>query len=461
MFSAATSAAEVSHDDQPTAPMAELGVLSADFSFAAVGDLLQVRPIVPMQDQSFKEVQSILQSADATFGNGEMPLLDLDVFDGYPAAENGGSNAFGSIAVAHDWREMGLSLISRANNHVEDWGVTGMEVTNTALREAGLVYAGSGANEAAARRAHFLETSKGRVALAAVTTNFTKMQPAGSPLGEVKGRPGTSVLRATPYVLVEQAAIDSMKKFYGSMAYRPGETQPEPRDQVTINGDIYRAGTHAGIEYEADKADQAAVLQAVREGKQAANFLVFSVHSHEAASGIENDLPLADFVGQLAHSAIDAGADVVVGHGPHQLGGIEIYHGRPIFYSLGDFIFQLDLLEAIYPEAWAGLKLDPKRVTSVEFMRELERRHFADDKFWQSAIAVSLYKHGKLAEIRIYPLVLGMLESASRRGVPRLASPDVGRNIIGRISESSKPYNTTIAFEHGIGVIRIHGTDAK
>ena len=43
---------------------------------------------------------------------------------------------------------------------------------------------------------------------------------------------------------------------------------------------------------------------------------------------------------QIAHAAIDAGADVVIGHGPHQPLAIEVYRGRPIFYGLGNFAFK-------------------------------------------------------------------------------------------------------------------------
>ena len=47
----------------------------------------------------------------------------------------------------------------------------------------------------------------------------------------------------------------------------------------------------------------------------------------------------ADFLPLLFHKAIDAGADVVIRHGPHELNGIEIYKGKPIFYSLGSLFF--------------------------------------------------------------------------------------------------------------------------
>src|SRR5579883_3466537 len=46
-----------------------------------------------------------------------------------------------------------------------------------------------------------------------------------------------------------------------------------------------------------------------------------------------------DYMAETAHAAIDAGADVVVGHGPHYSLPVEVYRGRPIFYGLGSFSF--------------------------------------------------------------------------------------------------------------------------
>jgi poly-gamma-glutamate capsule biosynthesis protein CapA/YwtB (metallophosphatase superfamily) len=45
------------------------------------------------------------------------------------------------------------------------------------------------------------------------------------------------------------------------------------------------------------------------------------------------------YMKEIAHAAIDAGADIVVGHGPHYSLAIEVYKGRPIFYGLGSFSF--------------------------------------------------------------------------------------------------------------------------
>jgi poly-gamma-glutamate capsule biosynthesis protein CapA/YwtB (metallophosphatase superfamily) len=46
-----------------------------------------------------------------------------------------------------------------------------------------------------------------------------------------------------------------------------------------------------------------------------------------------------DYQVEIAHAAIDAGADVVMGHGPHYACAVEMYRGKPIFYGLGSFSF--------------------------------------------------------------------------------------------------------------------------
>lgn len=66
---------------------------------------------------------------------------------------------------------------------------------------------------------------------------------------------------------------------------------------------------------------------------------------------------------------IDASADVVVGHGPHVLRGIEVYKGRPIFYSLANFIFENDLVELQPADSYELLGLDGDSLPSDYFSR--------------------------------------------------------------------------------------------
>lgn len=66
---------------------------------------------------------------------------------------------------------------------------------------------------------------------------------------------------------------------------------------------------------------------------------------------------------------IDAGAGVVVGHGPHILRGIEVYKGRPIFYSLANFIFENDLVELQPADSYELLGLEGDSLPSDYFSR--------------------------------------------------------------------------------------------
>jgi hypothetical protein len=423
------------------------------FTFAAVGDLLEVRPIMPLRDPGFLAVDRIVKSADVAFGNGEMPLIDVSAPGIYPQAENGGSNIYGVPAVAADWRAQGFTMVSRANNHSTDWGVAGMNMTDDYLDKARVMHAGTGRDEAAARAVRFLETPWGRIGLAATTSTFEGNEPAGAPLGDVPGRPGASVIRTVQTLLVDRATLDGLKRYYGDPAYHEDDTVGA--DTITVLGQPYAVGPKPGIRFEMDPHDLAQILRGVRQGSAASNFLVFSVHCHDSASGIDNDVPQGDFMRILAHDVIDAGADAFVGHGPHQLGGIEIYKGKPIFYSLGNYIFQLDLAENVMPELWPARKLDPSKATDAELMGAFLQHYFASPKWWQSVVAVSTYRNGNVATIRLYPLDLGVNRPQHSRGIPVLAPPGEADTILNHMAELSAAFGTHIEIEKGVGVIHV------
>ena len=55
--------------------------------------------------------------------------------------------------------------------------------------------------------------------------------------------------------------------------------------------------------------------------------------------GVEESFNIPASQTEFAHKLIDAGADVILGHHPHQFQGIEIYKGKPVIYSMGNFLF--------------------------------------------------------------------------------------------------------------------------
>ena len=79
---------------------------------------------------------------------------------------------------------------------------------------------------------------------------------------------------------------------------------------------------------------------------------------------------------------------------------------------------------------------------------------FGGDVWYQSVVTTSRFEKGRLAEIRLHPIDLGYTARGADRGVPRLASPEVGRTILERLQRLSQPFGTRIAIEQGVGVIR-------
>ncbi|MEM9683254.1 MAG: CapA family protein, partial [Pseudomonadota bacterium] len=81
--------------------------------------------------------------------------------------------------------------------------------------------------------------------------------------------------------------------------------------------------------------------------RKRADFVVASNHW-----GLEQDVLAYQRV--IAHAAIDAGADLVMGHGPHVPLPVEIYNDKPIFYGLGSFSFETGHWAMRHPD-WIGM----------------------------------------------------------------------------------------------------------
>ncbi len=429
------------------------------FTLAAVGDLIQTHPVAPAKTGGLAEAIDLLRRATVTFGNFESTAIDMRTFTGYPQAEYGGLWVRSDPAVIGDLARNGFDLVARANNHATDWGLEGMRETDRRLDEAGIVHAGTGETRAAARAARYLATPQGTVALVSMASSFTPISRSMDPLREAPGRPGIDALRTSRRVLVSPEMLRSLRAIYDAQPkgsfLPPADSSPT---DLSLFGVSYRASPaiedQVRFSYDADSVDVREILAAIRQGKDNADFLVATIHAHEP--GNWSDQP-PDFLPALAHAAIDNGADAFVGHGPHQLRGIEVYRGRPIFYSLGNFFFQVSSLEPIAKDLYEQFKKDPSTMVDAEFHESWRKKYFGGDGepiWYRSVIAVSRYEGGQVAEIRLYPVELGVADSAASKGVPRMAPPDVARQILGTLARLSRPFGTTIEVEGNVGVIR-------
>lgn len=420
--------------------------IAGDFSFAAVGDLIYLRPMLATIETQSPDMLRILRGADITFGNFETTALDLKTFKGSPQAESGGTWMLADPAVPGDVAKMGFDIVGHANNHTTDWGVEGMADTLDLLDAVHLVHAGTGNSMTAARAPAYHDGPMGRVGLISATTSFTPMSPASDPLGKVPGRGGANTIRSTEIGLVSEADLATFARLTGTKA---GEA-------VKIKGREFRAtATPAApmkIEYDLNQKDVNANLLAVRQAKQNGNFVVFSLHNHEPGNASQI---VANFAQPLAHQAIDAGADVYVGHGPHQLRGIEIYKGKPIFYSLGNFAMMNNSLDDLPADMYDQFGIAPGSATAPELLQARGAKTFGDPNLYETVIAVSHFHDGQLSEIRLHPVDLGVNAQGAGKGVPHMADVTTGARILDRLQRLSQPYGTQIAIEQGVGIILI------
>ncbi|UPJ47825.1 CapA family protein [Bradyrhizobium sp. 200] len=425
------------------------------FRMVAVGDLIVTRPLTKYQGSGFAAIVKILQDADVTFGNMETNIFDIRSFKGSPQAEYGGAYHVSLPELGPDLKAMGFNVVGRANNHALDWGVEGMRETSQALDQNGIAHAGAGESLAQAVAARFLETPRGRVALVSFASSFTPLSRAADPAGEAPGRAGISPLRLAKTTVVLPEMLESLRRIRNALpGFKPSSEDP---NRVELSGVTYKTGDTASYSYEADPRDVANILRNVRQGKQFADFCIVTNHGHQPGNWSREP---PDYEQSFAHRLIDAGADAYVGHGPHQLRGIEIYKGRSIFYSLGNFIID-DLRTPVGADMFAAYDKDPRVDTDAEVtVNEMARGYetdpgFSDPVFYESIVMVSRFEQKQLAELRLYPIELGRSRRLANRGVPRLAPAPQARAILERLLKLSKPFGTRIAIANDVGVIRL------
>ncbi len=412
------------------------------------GDAIITRALSPYVEPSYLEMIDLLRSADMAFTNLEVLLHD---YEPYPAYQSGGTWMRAAPEMADELVWAGFDMVSFANNHTGDYGPLGGQLTRQYARAAGLVGAGSGEDLNEAREAKFLETADGRVALISLASTFTAHSVAGLPGAATVGRPGLNPLRHERWRVVTRDQLESLREGVDGV----GVGVPEGGSGFTVFGNRFEVGSDTGIHTAPDPDDVAAITSVVRNAKMLADYVVVSIHAHEG--GAHRTIP-ADFIIEFAHAVIDAGADVMVGHGPHVLRGVEIYNGKPILYSLGDFVFQNETLLRLPAENFARYDLDPTAgVSAFNYERYAgDTRSFpADPEIWEGAIAVPSFRGGELVELRLLPVTLGFGEPPSVRGRPLPATGELGRKIVQDVIDRSAHFGTTVEAKDGAALVSI------
>jgi poly-gamma-glutamate synthesis protein (capsule biosynthesis protein) len=415
---------------------------------ALVGDAIITRRLSVYQEPGYLDMIQRIRDADVAFANLEMLFHD---YEPAPASRSGGTYMRAEPALVKELVWAGFDIVSTANNHTGDYGAEGMRLTRQYAESAGLVTAGTGENLYEAREARFVETARGRVALIAVASTFTDHSVAGKPKGAVRGRPGLNPLHHTRTRVLTRDRLESLRAGLAAADIRV----PESGDRIRALGETFVVGEQAAVRTTPDSADVAELAAVVRNAAGLADYVIVTLHAHEAGASLAEP---ADFLVTFAHAMIDAGADVVTGHGPHVLRGVEIYGGKPIFYSLGDFIFQNETLLRLPHENYASYGLgEDAWVSDFNAARYAnETRGFpVQREIWEAVVAYPRFDGRTLTGIELRPITLGFGEPPARRGRPMPAGGELARKIIGDVSERSARFGTTIEWRDGIGVVRL------
>src|SRR5262249_35156838 len=217
-------------------------------------------------------------------------------------------------------------------------------------------------------------------------------------------------------------------------------------------GNTFTQGRETKVTEKINPIDEDRVLRSIRHAARQADFVIVTSHSHDPGNeALEPPAFLVEFI----KKCIDAGADTYIVHGPHQLRGIEIYKGKPIFYSLGNFIFENETNDNMPSDIYESFGL-----ANAAMAADLNDARFkggtigfpSNPVWFESVVAVPAFRGHRLAELKLYPIELGHGLPRSQRGVPRLANGESGKKIIDRLSKLSAPFGTQLVFQNEIGV---------
>ncbi|MBO1075437.1 CapA family protein [Roseomonas marmotae] len=417
---------------------------------ALTGDSILMRRLGTLTDPQLRPLFDIVRDADVAFTNLEcLP----NGYRGDPALESGGSHFAAPPWVIDELVDAGFDLFATATNHCLDYSISGLLAAKEELDRRGVLYAGIGQHLGEARMPVYREHPHGTVAMLSCASTFAKGQEASPQTAEMQGRPGLNPLRfdtvhqVTPAQLsalrgvAEQLGLEKQRQSRIQLGF--GFPLDDP-DAVALGDMVFSASDQVALRTKARAKDLDAIARWIREARLVSDVVMVSVHAHEQGASKEDP---AEFLVASARQMIDEGADMVVGHGPHLLRGMEIYRGKPIFYSLGNFIGQNELVARLPMDSYERFRADPALTPAAVYRKRTDddRKGFPSDRrFWETVMPVCIYAEGKLSSIDIHPVTLGLGEARHLRGRPRLAEGEEARSILRRFAALSAPFGVTM-----------------
>lgn len=423
----------------------------------ATGDMFITRRIAKDGYEGFEQVRDCIMEHDVKFSNLEMTFHNQE---GYPAAASGGTWAMMEPEALDDIQRFGFNLYNTANNHSGDYGQEGVMATIRHLKARDMIFSGTGKHLADASKPCYLETRKGRVALISISSSFSDSSRAGGQSHELWGRPGLNPLRHSVryhvdkehYAMVEELVKVTKVNAEKEFSIRNGYSNPFPQGTLPFgNAGMFVLDDSNWIESIPNEQDMKRVMEEIAEARKQADYVFVSFHGHETDE--EDTTVPAMFLETFSKACIDAGADVIIGHGPHELRGIEIYKGKVIFYSLGNFLFETETVSLQPYDAYInrGMPLDTKVGSYMDNRSKNGTVGYGVlENIWRAVMGAWTMEDGKVTQVQLYPITLGLNDKRPFKGLPRMSEDEKTLEYLQQLSDR---YGTKIRIENGVGYI--------
>ena len=446
------------------------------WNVVVAGEAMVSRPFSMHKEPEFLSIMKLLRESDVTYAHLEMNLGDFEELQWAAKGNWSGSYMIAEPRIAEDLKWAGVDIMSLAQNHSMDWGVPGMLSTIKSCKKAGITWAGTGRDLEEARGPAFVEKDKGRVALLSISSGNIASEWAGLPKGSIPGRPGINPLRLSIKYVVDHNAAEQLQavgKRLGILrtsADAPQEFGITPRTQSGQSDFAFVDGDKFEIQTVGHPKDIEGNLRSIDAAKQMAEFVMVAHHCN-ISEGARGDLP-CKFARAFAKSAVDAGADIYIGHGWHKTLGIEIYKNKPLIHGAGNFFAQNEYIQRVPADSFEAYGHDIDQLTTLTPATYPLHPGLqgGDGTWWHSAVFQFRFINKKLTEIRLHPIEMGWDVSGEKPvrtrpvgtgphpltdGVPRMASGANAQKILERIQKLSAAYGTNIEIKDGIGIARI------